>query len=129
MDRDQSSSDRASPRMPRTWLLASPHQGDNTQLLALGATLLGLDRQRSSRIAPPWPDLVIGAGRPTEAVALWLRRHANPNVRLVYLGTPWAPLDRFDLVITTPQYRLPQRANVLHNSLPLHGLTPERLAT
>src|SRR5215470_9278748 len=154
MDRDQSSSDRASPRMPRTWLLASPHQGDNTQLqaladalgwpfeikrlayqphqtparLALGATLLGLDRQRSSRIAPPWPDLVIGAGRPTEAVALWLRRHANPKVRLVYLGTPWALLDRFDLVITTPQYRLPQRANVLHNSLPLHGLTRDRLA-
>jgi mitochondrial fission protein ELM1 len=155
MDRDQSSSDRASPETPRTWLLASPHQGDNTQLqaladalgwpfeikrlayqphqtlarLTLGATLLALDRQRSSPIAPPWPDLVIGAGRPTEAIALWLRRHANPNVRLVYLGTPWASLDRFDLVVTTPQYRLPARANVLHNSLPLHGLTRDRLAT
>src|SRR5689334_4606378 len=39
MDRDLSSSDRASPGTPRTWLLASPHQGDNTQLQALAEAL------------------------------------------------------------------------------------------
>jgi mitochondrial fission protein ELM1 len=35
----------------------------------------------------------------------------------------------FDLVSTTPQYRLPVRSNVVHNALPLHGISPERLAT
>jgi mitochondrial fission protein ELM1 len=129
-------------------VLASPHAGDNTQLLALaralgipfevkrfryrrwqtptrlllGATRAGLDPRASSPLDPPWPDLVIGAGRATEAIAFWIRSRANPLVRLVYLGTPWAALDRFDLVITTPQYRLPESPNVLHNVLPLHDV-------
>jgi uncharacterized protein len=133
---------------PRLWVLASPHAGDNTQLLALaralgipfevkrfryrfwqtparlilGATRAGLDMEASSPLDPPWPDLIIGAGRPTEAIAFWIRRHANPKVKVVYLGTPWAALDRFDLVITTPQYRLPECPNVLHNALPLHDI-------
>jgi mitochondrial fission protein ELM1 len=135
-------------------VLASPHEGDNTQLLALagalgwpyevkrftyrpyqvvsrlvlGATLAGLDRERSSPIVPPYPDLIIGAGRPTEAIAFWIRKYGNPAVRLVYLGTPWAGPGRFDLVITTPQYRLPKRNNILHNALPLHDISPETLA-
>jgi mitochondrial fission protein ELM1 len=129
-------------------VLASPHAGDNTQLLALaraldtpfevkrfgyrfwqtparlilGATRAGLDMQASSPLDPPWPDLIIGAGRPTEAIAFWIQRHANPKVKIVYLGTPWAPLAKFDLVITTPQYRLPECPNVLHNALPLHDI-------
>jgi hypothetical protein len=41
---------------------------------------------------------------------------------------PWARLDQFDLVITTPQYRLPVLPNVLHNALPLHDIGAERLA-
>src|SRR5262245_59115832 len=119
---------------PHLWVLASPHAGDNTQLLALaralgipfdvkrlrcrrwqtparlllGATRAGLDLRASSPLDPPWPDLIVGAGRATEAIAFWIRTHANRTVRLVYLGTPWAALDRFDLVITTPQYRLPE---------------------
>ncbi|MFL5258456.1 MAG: mitochondrial fission ELM1 family protein [Hyphomicrobiales bacterium] len=139
--------------LPLVWLLASPHAGDNTQLLALveelgwpflakhlsyrayhdllrltmAPTLAGLDRTRSAEIAPPFPDLIIAAGRSTESIAFWIRRHGNPAARIVYIGTPWADLGRFDLVITTPQYRLPMRGNVLHNSLPLHGVTPERL--
>jgi hypothetical protein len=38
-------------------------------------------------------------------------------------------LDRFDLVITTPQYRLADAPNVLHNQLPVHDATPQRLAS
>jgi len=139
---------KQSPWPSRVWVLASPHAGDNTQLLALaralgmpfevkrlryrlwqtparlilGATRAGLDMQASSPLDPPWPDLIIGAGRATEAIAFWIRKHANPHVKLVYLGTPWAALDRFDLVITTPQYRLPRAPNVLHNDLPLHDI-------
>jgi mitochondrial fission protein ELM1 len=48
-------------------------------------------------------------------------------VRLVHLGRPWASLERFDLIITTPQYQLPERPNVLHNVAPLHRVTAERL--
>lgn len=90
---------------------------------------MGVDRARSSSLAPPWPDLVIGSGRANEAVALWLKRKAAKPVRLVYLGTPWAALEEFDLVITTPQYGLPRRSNVQHNALPLHAVTSARLAS
>jgi mitochondrial fission protein ELM1 len=138
---------------PRIWLLSGFRAGDNTQLrvlaetlgwpfetkrlgyrrlellpnLLLGATLAGLDRGRSDPLAPPYPELVISAGRRNEPVARWIRAR-SPATRLVHLGRPWAPLEAFDLIVTTPQYRLPRRPNVLHNALPLHGVTAERLA-
>jgi hypothetical protein len=40
----------------------------------------------------------------------------------VHIGRPWAPLSWFDLIITTPQYRLPARPNILHNTMPLNRL-------
>ena len=39
-----------------------------------------------------------------------------------------APVAAFDLVVTTPQYGLAEAANVLHNLLPLHPVSAERLA-
>lgn len=134
------------------WILQSPHSGDNTQLRALAGalgwpaevkrltyhghegilrllsrpTLAGVDLGKSSPIAAPWPDLVICSGRGAEAVAFWIKRQ-NPKLRIVFIGTPWSALSNFDLVITTPQYRLPQAPNVLHSALPLHDVTAERL--
>jgi mitochondrial fission protein ELM1 len=140
--------------MPKVWILQSPHSGDNTQLRALAgalgwpaevkrlvyrrhegilrlfgrATLAGVDIARSSPLDAPWPDLVICSGRGAEAVAFWLQRQ-NPKLRIVFIGTPWSALERFDLIVTTPQYRLPQAPNVLHNALPLHDVTAEKLQT
>jgi len=128
------------------WCLLGKKAGDNTQVRALagelgvayrekhvvarpwellchlggGVTLAGIDRSASSALEPPWPDLVIGAGRRNEPVARWIQRQSGGRTRLVHIGRPWAPLDAWDLVVTTPQYFLPQRANILHNSLPLH---------
>jgi len=45
----------------------------------------------------------------------------------VHLLHAQAPLHYFDLVVTTPQYRLPERSNVLHNLLPLNAAQPEVL--
>jgi hypothetical protein len=45
------------------------------------------------------------------------------------MGRPWAALQRFDLIVTTPQYLLPDRPNVVRNMLPLHRVTDTRLAT
>ena len=42
------------------------------------------------------------------------------------LRPPFQP-GSFDLVITTPQYRVPRRANVVNNTLTLHSVTPQRL--
>lgn len=141
-------------RTPRTWLLMGHRTGDNAGVLALGealgwsfeikhfvyrryetivnlprlATLAGVVIERSSPLQPPWPDLVVTAGRRNEPIARWIRKQSGGAARLVHLGRPWAALSGWDLVVTTPQYRLPKHPNVLHNETPLHRVTPKRLA-
>jgi len=137
---------------PSVWLLLGARQGDNRQVLALaealdwrarsfavaynplfslpnrllGASLASVKRCEPS-LAPPWPDVVLAIGQRSVPVARWIKRQSGGCTKLVQLGRPRAPLDWFDLIVTTPQYGLPERANVLHNPLPLHGLTPAKL--
>ncbi|BAZ93680.1 nucleoside-diphosphate-sugar epimerase [Thiohalobacter thiocyanaticus] len=136
------------------WVLLGRKAGDNNQVLALAealgwpyeekriqargwellphlllrVTLAGIDRRASSPLSPPWPDMVISAGRRNEPVARWIRRRTGGRTRLVHIGRPWAPLDCYDLIVTTPQYFLPERDNVLHNTLPLHRVRSDRVA-
>ena len=92
------------------------------------ATLAGVDRAQSSGLQAPWPDLVISAGRRNEPVAQWIREQSGGRTKLVHMGRPWAPLASWDLVVTTPQYFLPEQDNIQHNSLPLHRLSETGLA-
>lgn len=134
-----------SEREPLVWCLLGRKAGDNTQVRALAQelgygfqekhiyarpwellvhlctspSLAGIDRAASSALEPPWPDLVVTAGRRNEPVARWIRQRSGGLTRLVHLGRPWARLEDWDLVITTPQYYLPRQANIHHNSLPL----------
>jgi len=127
--------------------------GDNTQVQALGealgwpfeirrfvynayetlvnwpfsSSLAGIDKQRSSLLEAPWPDLVLTAGRRNEPIARWIRRQSGGRAKLVHVGRPWARPERWDLVVTTPQYRLASGPNVLQNETPLHRVTPARL--
>lgn len=91
-------------------------------------TLLGVNRAASTALVAPWPDLAICAGRGAESVAFWIKRNGNPKLRVVFLGTPWSDPAKFDLVIATPQYGLPESPNILHNDLPMHDVTPARIA-
>jgi len=103
--------------------------------LPFGAHLHGVVKERSSVLEPPWPDLVISAGRKNEPIARWIRaraakdagRTSGRRVRLIHIGRPWARPSTWDLVITTPQYRLPRDPNILHNETPLHRVTRARL--
>ena len=85
------------------------------------------DPQRSTPLTPPWPDLVVSAGLRNESSCRWIRQQSKGKTRLVQIGRPWAALEHFDLVITTPQYRLPERHNVLQNHTTLHRVTDARL--
>jgi uncharacterized protein len=138
---------------PRVWLMMGKKAGDNAQITALaealgwpfeikhltfrktelitnilaGPTLTGVIKERSSPLVPPWPDLMISAGRRNEPACRWVQAQ-SPGARLVHVGRPWAPLECFDLIVTTPQYRLPDAPNVLQNTTPLHRVTEARLA-
>ncbi len=132
---------------PNVWLLYGKHAGDNAQLDVLaaelawptqvrrlhfsilsrlpgwlkGASRCGLQGSNPA-LAPPWPGLVLAAGRRSGNVARWIVRQSGGSTRSVLIGRPRAPLAAFDLVLTTPQYGLPARSNVLHLPVPLGRL-------
>ena len=144
----------ATKRAQRVWLLKGPKLGDYAQMRALATalgfafetktlafrrtelllhaldrpTLAGLVLRESDVLLPPWPDLVITAGRRNELVARWVKAQSRGTTRVVHIGRPWSSPEEFDLVIATPQYTLPRTPTVLVNELPLHEVTPSVLA-
>jgi len=141
----------------RCWVLSGPKSGDRTQMLALAETLAdhhgvlwsektlrfrawelllhlwprptlaGLRDARAVGLTPPWPDLVLTAGRRNELVALWIKQR-SPATQVVHLGRPWCHPSRFDTVISTLQYGLSSGGNVVVNPMPLHCVDTDRLS-
>ena len=135
---------------PRVWVLGDDRAGNTTQSTGLadalgwpyetkqlvpsrlsslhnrllGASLAGIDRERSDALEPPWPDLVIAAGRRTAPVALWIRKASGGATRLVQLGRKGGDdADLFDLVVTPAYARLfphPRRSELC---APLHRIS------
>ncbi len=57
----------------------------------------------------------------------WIHAQSGGQTRLVQIGRTWAASKHFDLLITTPQYRVPPRHNVVQNSMTLTRITAARL--
>jgi uncharacterized protein len=129
---------------PLIWALQTARVGDNAQVMelcarlggdvvakqldlnllhalpnwALGASLVSLSKESAGLLVPPWPDLMVAVGKRTAPIALWVKQASGGHTKLVHLGRPRAPLDAFDLIVTTPQYGLPSRSNILEIDLP-----------
>ncbi|HXP97281.1 MAG TPA: mitochondrial fission ELM1 family protein [Telmatospirillum sp.] len=124
----------------RVWVLADDRPGNVTQALGVaealgepfriqdirydrwggwhnalrGISLRGVTAASRASLAPPWPALVIGAGRRTAPVARWIKRQSA--CRLVQLMDPgWPGRDDFDLIVAPQHDGLPDRPNVLHS--------------
>ena len=126
------------------WVLLGTRHGDNQQLLAiaealgipyrtvplrfnaaaglppalLGANQLAWGGKGDVALSAPWPRAVLASGRKCVSAARWIRKQSGGQTRLIHVNRPWAPLAWFDLVVTTPQYAVPPRANVLINRMP-----------
>ena len=137
------------------WAVLSYRAGENSQILGLAEALgepfetkrlsyrlwgalgnltrrvglFGINQSQSSLLAPPWPRLIISAGLRNEPVCRWISRESGGRTKLVFLGRTWTARSEFDLVITTPQYRLPNEQGVLQNLGTLHRVNKNRLAT
>ncbi|MFV8817816.1 mitochondrial fission ELM1 family protein [Haliea sp. E17] len=140
--------------MPVVWLIDAYRAGERAQVRALAeglqlqyevktlhyrtpvvwphvlgqASLAGISAASRECLSPPWPDLVISCGVRNEPVCRWLREQSGGRTRYVHVGRPWGPLESFDLVITTPQYRVDDAPHVLRNTLTLHALDADKLA-
>jgi mitochondrial fission protein ELM1 len=141
-------------RAPLVWILKGPKAGDYAQLQSLARalgvsavtkqlvfrpwelllharprpTLAALDRDASDPLEPPWPRIVLTAGRRNELVACWIRDASAGSARLIHVGRPWSNPGRFDLVVSNRQYLLSASDNVIVNDLPLTDLTADSLA-
>lgn len=137
---------------PRVWILRATGAGDNRQLSSLASALgwpweikqavdslsrVLADRVRKSdrdrvpprkgdQLRPPWPDVILVSGGRCVIDAMRIKAESGGRSKVVCLGRPWAPLAWFDLVVTTPQYRLPDQPNVLQTLLPLNRMDPDK---
>lgn len=133
----------------RIWALLGPHRGDNNQILALaealglpfeqkalnynalrrvqpallGATFASLDAESRKLVEDEPPDLTISTGLRSVPVVRELRRRSGNRMRAVHLGFPRISPRHFDLVVTTPEYPVPDAPNVMR--IPF-ALTPHR---
>ena len=60
--------------------------------------------------------------------AMWIKQQSGGRTKVVIVGRPRRMLRDFDLVLATPQYRLPSRPNVLRLDLPLMRVDPAKVA-
>ncbi len=135
---------------PRVWLVIGEKLGDNAQATLIAdnlgiayktrrllpkqqyilgkprfrASLDHLDPEQSDPLTPPWPDLVITIGRRHAMAALWIKAQ-NPATRIVLLGRPRRWIEKFDLVIAPPQYRIPDTPNVMRLNFPI--MRPDKI--
>lgn len=139
-------------RMPlRVWMLADDRPGNVNQALGLAealgepflvktvgyghfarlpnwllpANLMGLTPATRKTLLPPWPDLIIGAGRRTARVGRWVKQR-HPSVCLAQLMWPGSS-DGFDLIAVPEHDRIPDDPVLMRTLGPPHRLTPERL--
>jgi hypothetical protein len=134
---------------PDIWVLADPRAGTAAQALgiaeALGRpfrtvplawgplarlplrwpTLLGLTPAARAAFRPPWPRLVIAAGRRSAPVALWLKRR---GARLVHCMRPGFAEAQFDLLVLGRHDNPPSAPNVLPVLGAMHRVSAARLA-
>ena len=139
---------------PTVWLVIGDKLGDNAQVEiiadALGwpverrrlrflepyvygkprfkPSLFHIDREQSDPLEPPWPDLILTVGRRPSMAAMWIREQSAGRTKVIIVGRPKRMMDQFALAIATPQYRLPDRPNVLQLELPLMRVDETRIA-
>lgn len=130
--------------LPVIWLLHGSRTGDNAQISTLGslldakivvkhlsfnilhhfpawllgASVVSLKVRHRNQLTPPWPDIVIAAGKRPVAVARFIKKSSGGRTKLVHVGRPRALLRSFDLIVTTPQYGVPLLPNVIELPLP-----------
>lgn len=111
--------------MQQVWVLADDRPGNVNQCLGIAESLLvpfikkqivynkfarvpnlfkwhglwGVDEKHSDAFQPPWPDLVISAGRKCAPIAIHIKEHASNPIRVVQLMKPDMDMDRFDLIV------------------------------
>lgn len=99
------------------WKTLSPFLGNET-----AKTFLPL----GDRLTPPWPDLVIAAGRKSVAAARYIKKASHGKSFVVFLQDPRTSPSQFDLVAVPAHDRL-RGPNVIVTAAAPNRITQEKL--
>ncbi len=141
---------------PSIWLLVDDRAGNQSQCLGvgdalglkceirdleytaaaalpnfvMGKTFGGLSASSRVNLVPPWPDVIVAAGRRCSPVARHIKEKNEDKTFLVQIMYPGdTGIDEFDLVCTPRHDAIPDRPNILQITGAPHRVTPQRLAT
>ena len=87
----------------------------------------GMLAEGSDRLTPPWPDLMIAAGRASLPFSTRMKRRSRGRTFVVQVQDPRADLSVFDLVVP-PRHDGLEGANVFPITGSPNRISPERLA-
>jgi mitochondrial fission protein ELM1 len=94
----------------------------------LGASLVSLDRKRSAPLVPPWPKLIICAGRRSVPTARWIASR-RAGMRIVHLGRKGGERpDGFSALVSCAHFGLASHPRRVETLTALHAMSPARLA-
>lgn len=139
---------------PRVWALCDERAGNRSQVLGvaealgfpferreirygpgarlpnlvLGAALAPLTTESRAGLGPPWPDIVIGAGRRAAPVMRALKRAGGDQGFIVQLMDPGRPRRGLDLIAAPLHDGVPRSANVIATVGAAHRVTADGLA-
>jgi mitochondrial fission protein ELM1 len=91
----------------------------------LGASLLAVDKAHSAPLTPPYPPLVIAAGRRTLPVLRYIKKQ-SPTTRTIYLMRPES-MQGVDLAVVPEHDGVTPAGNIITTLAPLHAVTPDTL--
>jgi mitochondrial fission protein ELM1 len=95
----------------------------------LGASFAGLSRDSRNELAPPWPDIVLGAGRRVASVARTIKRLSGGHTFAVQIMDPGRFARRdLDLIAVPHHDRAPPGPNVFFIAGAPHRIRPDTLA-
>lgn len=81
---------------------------------------------KGDTLNPPWPDLVITAGRRSVLAGL-LIKHYSPATKLICVQNPRISSSHFDVVIPSDHDQMPSSPNVIPVFGAIHRVTKEKL--
>lgn len=139
---------------PRVWVLADDRPGNRSQCLGvarvlglpfaqkdikygplvrlhnalLGASFAAITPASRALLTPPWPDLVIGAGRRSASAARRIKKLSGGRTKLVHVMHPGAGAGDFDLIAQPAHDARPTAVNTLTIPAAAHGVTADVLA-
>lgn len=94
----------------------------------MGATFMGVTTSSMVNLAPPWPDVVIAAGRRTAPIARNIKKLGQGHSFLVQLMNPGGETEDFDLLAVPRHDSMAKTENLFEMTGAPHRIRQERLA-